>query len=81
MTMADKITILRDLSPHLLFLPCPCGAKVELTHNLRYNWPQLGQHKYGGVEDACVTPNIRWSVILRELICDTVEGLGYVAEF
>ena len=77
----DTIAILRGFSPHLLFLPCPCGTKVELTHNLRYNRPQLGQHKYGRVEDACVTPNIRWSVILRELICDAVEGFGYVTEF
>jgi len=75
---ANRVTVLRGFSPHLLLLPCPCGTEVELTHNLGYNRPQLGQHKYGGVEDARIASDIRWSVILRELICDAVEGFGYV---
>ena len=53
---------------------------VELAHNLRYNRPQLGQYKDGGVEDARVASNICWTVVLREFICDTVEGFDDVAE-
>jgi hypothetical protein len=53
---------------------------VELTRNLRHDRPQLGEHKDGGVEDACLTSNVRWALILRELICDAVEGFNDVTE-
>ena len=53
---------------------------VELTRNLRHDRPQLGEHKDGGVEDACLASNVRWALILRELICDAVEGFNDVTE-
>lgn len=67
--------------PHLLFFSRLGGTRVELTHDLCHDWPQLWQHKDSSVEDVGFISNVQWTMVLRELVCDAMEGFDDVTQF